>query len=500
MSTATVKQSAQWFNVDRDGLRAILSRKHPSFILYELISNCWDTSATSVHVTLTTSSTRGRCDLTIRDDDPNGFSDLSHAYTLYAPSTRKGDATKRGRFNLGEKLALALCAWAEIASTSGSVYFTKDGRTEDPRSHTDKGSIFTAEIYMTKQEMNEALSACNLLLPPIPTYINDLLLPTRPSVLSFTATLPSVLSDEEGNLRPTSRRTTIELFSPLPGESAILYELGVPVVETDDEYSCNVRQKVPLNADRDNVTPAYLRRVRTLILDNTHSLLTPDTANATWVKEAVSSPDISVEAVKSVVTQRFGDKVVSYDPSDPEANKVAVAAGYTVVHGRSLSSDEWANVRRAEAILPAGRVTPSNSKVVMNAVSEAGQSTIIPPSSWAPGMIAISAYAQRLAIALISSPITVEMHNAFTVPAAAWYGGKRMGFNLARLGHKWFSSPDQQKVDELILHELAHDRVSDHLDHDFANEVGRLGAKLANMIRKGYGDTLSLPLPMPNAE
>jgi hypothetical protein len=40
---------------------------------------------------------------------PGRVRDLSHAFTLFAESVKKGDAEKRGRFNLGEKLVLALC-------------------------------------------------------------------------------------------------------------------------------------------------------------------------------------------------------------------------------------------------------------------------------------------------------------------------------------------------------------------------------------------------------
>jgi hypothetical protein len=55
----------------------------------------------------------------------------------------------------------------------------------------------------------------------------------------------------------------------------------------------------------------------------------------------MEAPDVSEEAVRTVIRQRFGDKVVSFDPSDPEANNRAVANGFTVVHGRSLSEPEW---------------------------------------------------------------------------------------------------------------------------------------------------------------
>jgi hypothetical protein len=63
--------------------------------------------------------------------------------------------------------------------------------------------------------------------------------------------------------------------------------------------------------------------------------------------------------VRSYLRTRFGEKRVSFDPSDPEANKLAVSQGYTVVHGSMMSAGAWNNARSAHAILPAGQVTPS---------------------------------------------------------------------------------------------------------------------------------------------
>jgi len=41
----------------------------------------------------------------------------------------------------------------------------------------------------------------------------------------------------------------------------------------------------------------------------------------------VESPEAAPEAVKAFVRERFGDRAVSYDPSDAEANKLATSAG-----------------------------------------------------------------------------------------------------------------------------------------------------------------------------
>ena len=41
-----------WFDVDKKGLAKLLEKKGKSFILYELIQNCWDENTTKVAVTL----------------------------------------------------------------------------------------------------------------------------------------------------------------------------------------------------------------------------------------------------------------------------------------------------------------------------------------------------------------------------------------------------------------------------------------------------------------
>src|ERR1035441_6537445 len=112
-----------WFDVDKVGLGKLLERKGKKFVLFELIQNAWDQNVSRVDVTLTKEPGSRYATICVEDDDPDGFKDLSHAWTLFAESDKKADAQKRGRFNLGEKLVLAVCVEAEIISTSGGVRF-----------------------------------------------------------------------------------------------------------------------------------------------------------------------------------------------------------------------------------------------------------------------------------------------------------------------------------------------------------------------------------------
>jgi hypothetical protein len=83
----------------------------------------------------------------------------------------------------------------------------------------------------------------------------------------FTTTLPTEVADPDGLLRRVNRATTVGLYPVLPGETPLLCEMGIPVVETGDRWHYDIGQKVPLTLDRENVPPGFLRQVRARTCD-----------------------------------------------------------------------------------------------------------------------------------------------------------------------------------------------------------------------------------------
>ena len=81
-----------------------------------------------------------------------------------------------------------------------------------------------------------------------------------------------------------------------------------------------------------------LRAVRVRVLNALATAIVR--ATQPWVRDAPGHPDAAPEAVGQIMARRFGDRRVAYDPSDPEANKLAVVAGYTVMTGGALSAGE----------------------------------------------------------------------------------------------------------------------------------------------------------------
>src|SRR5205809_7351026 len=130
-----------WFTVDKAGLAKLLERR--AFAIFELLQNAWDADdVTMVNVRLEPIPNASQARLIVTDNSPNGFADLNHAYTLFAESCRKANPEKRGRINLGEKLALALCVRARITSTKGRIEFSSEGRTFSASGKSTSGTEF----------------------------------------------------------------------------------------------------------------------------------------------------------------------------------------------------------------------------------------------------------------------------------------------------------------------------------------------------------------------
>lgn len=480
-----VKMTQPHFVVDKQGLAKLLERRSKAYILFELLQNAWDENTTHVEATVEWLGER-TVRITMTDDAPEGFADLTHAYTLFAESAKKSDPTKRGRFNLGEKLVIAASTSARITTTKGTVEFERDGRTNRRRTR-EYGTEFRATFRMSKAEYETMLAEARTAICPanVETIINGEPLPHREPVATILAPLPTEVADAEGYLRPTVRGTVLRLYEPLPGEAPTLYEMGIPVVETSQRWHIDIGQKVPLNSDRDNVTPAYMRQVNVLVANEMYVYLlnSKEAATEDWVTEALAHAQVNPETVDAVLHARFGDKRVINDPSDPEGTKMAVAAGYTVIPGGAFSGAAWAHIKEGGHALPAGRVTPSPK--AYSDSPDAKPLNVIGPDRWTQGMATFVGLAVDVARVVLYRKVQVRFVSDITWPFAATYGPDGvLTVNVGRLGHAWFGAEKQRQL-ALLLHEFVHEQVSDHLSRDFADGVADLGARLALAVAKG---------------
>jgi hypothetical protein len=475
-------KTAGWFEVDKDGLAKLVERKGKAFVLYELLQNAWDCGGvTVVDVKLEAVASKPYARLVVTDDHPDGFADLAHAYTLFAESEKKGDTARRGRFNLGEKLVLALCESARITSTRGTVVFSERGRMRPPGSRAS-GTEFSAIVRMTRGELEEVLASVQQVIPPdnVVTVVNGVEIPRRkPAKVIAEAFLQTEVADASGSLRRKYQDTMVEIYVPRQGEKATLYEMGIPVMDLgDDPYHVNVMQKVPLSMERDAVTPGYLRDVRAAVLDHMHEKLSTEQARGKWASDAIEE-SVNPEAVKTLVAKRFGEKAVIYDPSDREANNIATARGFTVISGGAFTADAWDKIKSAEAVLPAGQVTPSPRPFH----PDGEPLKLVPQDEWSPGMATYAAMVRRLALELEGIDILVCFTQDRGWKFGAAYGklAERAGtmtVNAGRLGASWFEPGNLSDQLGLFIHELGH-HYGHHLEESYHEALCRIGGKLA---------------------
>ena len=486
-----------WFDVDRKGLGKLIERRGGGdgwgsqgggkiALLLELIANALDANGvTRVEVILEPEAGVPHATIVVRDDSPGGFEDITHAWTLFAESSRKGDPNKRGRFDLGEKLVLALCVEASIISTKSAVMFDSRGRSS-MKARRELGTEFMGIARITRAELAEIKAGLKLILVPqgITLLVNGEQLPSRTPLKTVDATLPTEISDGEGVLRRSTRKTIVSIYEPLPGETPMLYEMGIPVVETGDKWHVDVQQKVPLNMDRDNVTPAYLRDVRTYVVNAMHDQLTEDDANATFVNEALADGAASPEAVKKALDLKYGAKRAIRDPSDPEANMNLVAQGYTLINGNQLTKAQWENVKKHDSAhtRPAGQIAPTKKACF----GPGGKDTWVPHEKWTPAMRAVVAYSAEVCRELTGTRVEVSVLSDITESWGACYGSQGLVFNLGRLGHSFFDECDHGPTDplnQLLIHELGHGMPGgdNHLAAAYHEGLCKLGAKLARL-------------------
>lgn len=478
-------KSSDWFEVSRDGLLKILSRRGKAWALNELLQNAWDTDATEVIVTFEPVANTPKVWIAVEDNSSTGYKDLSHAFTMFADSAKKGDATKRGRFNIGCKFALAICSQATITSMNGSVVFDEKGR-HSSKVACPRGSRFRGLASLTRAEFDEILEQTKLLIPPtgVKTIITvialdgkeeDHVLAQREPTLVIEETLPTEIADAEGALRRTARKTAVQLFHA--DGQAFLYELGIPVTPIEGPWHANVMQKVPLTIERDAAPPGYLVKLQTAILNATADQLQPDQFTAPWVAEAVESKDIAPAVLDRYLGAKYGEKRLANDPNNQEGMRRAVAAGFTIVHGRSESGETWKRIREHKladsvtALFPPPTSSSNYTTVELKDLPE--------------NYLSAMDYARKLIWKLLGiQTVTIRVIDGGTNinTLATWQRGEvpTLTLNRTLLGKGFFAKGPTIKVNELLIHEMAH-QSGDHLEEKFDDAMAYLGAKMTDL-------------------
>ena len=473
-----------WFDVSREGLRAQMSARPKYHILFDLIQNVWDeisSGATICRITFGHVG-RNRCRLIVEDNSPIGVRNPTDIWTMFAPSYKKDNPTQRGCFNIGEKLGLAWCYEATIATTTASVTFLPNGKKKVNRHRKRKeGTVVEFELTFSKDDFDEVESMVDMLLvpPEIETIYNDRKLEPRiPLKIAEGVMLKTVQGD---GLTPTKRKTDIHVHEPREGETPYLYEMGIPVVPCDLPWHVDIQQRLQQNWNRDNVHASLLEKVGVAVMNEAFDKIeTPEQANELWARKATADPDCEKDAFNHSMDLRFSKKRVAYDPSDKEANSKAVAKGYRVVHGGNMSGGEWDNAKTYGSVKPAGQVFPTPH--VYSDDPDAEMEEVVPCKDWPLKVKYAARHAQMLAKELMGVTISVKVVRwGPAVGFRACYGHRQLTMDIDKCFNRIVDKPTV-KYHSLVIHEFGHqDDDDNHLDDTYYKALSDLGAKLGDL-------------------
>ncbi|MEK6829387.1 MAG: ATP-binding protein [Nanoarchaeota archaeon] len=472
--------SKTWFEVDKKGLKELQEGKPITYLMRELIQNALDEDITQCNIHI--EYERGRVQISVEDDSPVGFKDITDSYTLFRTTQKRKDAGARGRFNLGEKQVFAICDTAEIITTTGGVLFDKDGR-HSKHKRREKGSIITVSLRMKREEFEECFNYCSDILVPKGIIMNvtcrDGLAEFSTIVehiephKSFEAKLQTELLDESGEfpkIRKMTKSTQVNIHKN-HGVS-FLYELGLPVCEIDCEFSIDVQQKIPMSADRDKVEQKYLKELYGMVLNNTIDEIKQESSSEMWVREATGSSSIDDKVVDQVIEKRWGDKVAIANPFDPNANDEAISRGYKVINSWEIGGDERDKIKSLGTIFSTSTLFGKTSQ---------------PPRYVAPSkeQEKVGEWTKKVAKDMLGIILSVSYVNNPESNTLADYGrdgGNRgsLRFNVGKLGNSYWILENKvvcEKMLDLIIHELGHCR-GNHTDHAYHECITMLGAKL----------------------
>lgn len=460
-----MKNTDNWFDVDKEGLKQLQAGKPKHYLLRELIQNAWDENVHEVKVDMKFSN--GVAIISVEDDNAQGFKDIKDSYTLYKETEKRKDPEKRGRFNLGEKQAFAICKEAKVETTKGTVIFNDKGRTENLDKKRKQGSVISVIVEMTQEEFDEMLEVINTYIIPeqVKFYVNGKRKTSDKLYTQFETRLATEII-QDNVMRKAKRVTKVNLYKK---DKNFLYEMGIPIVEIECAYSIDIQQKVPLSSDRESVTQSYLRDVLCEVLNNTHEELAEADASQNWVREAMSDDRISQEAVTAVIEKRYGDKVCVADPFDKNSIDEAISNGYRVIRGNEMSGEEWGIVKKFKSLF---------SSSSLFGTSFVAAESVTPNKE----QLLVAKYAKKIAKRLLGIDITVQFVKARDM-VTAQYGSDTLTFNVAKLGPKFFNTTVSEVTTDLIVHELGH-HAGNHTEMEYHNLITRMTGQLVMLALK----------------
>lgn len=334
-----------WLQISTSGFAALNQSRPPSHLVKELVQNSLDAVGDALGtVALNYAHENGEFHIECHDNG-TGIEDLTAVKVVYL--TLKTDShLKRGRFGRGFKEILSVANAAEVVSGNKEIgFFFQDGRQvtrKSERADYLQGTAVRMVFSWSAKIAEDFDTYFHTFLVPenIEFLVNDAPVPPRPPLYAVSYLLPTEVYDPGTHSWKKPRcNSIIELVEAKADEEPFIYEMGIPVAPAEWSLSlhANVRQRVPMNPNRDALASEFAKRIHTACLPEILDDLTPEQTTSDWVGSAGINchEDIQQEILKKA----FGDDAVRSVPAmgkrdfDDDAERV----GATILKTSQMS-------------------------------------------------------------------------------------------------------------------------------------------------------------------
>ena len=522
---------AGWLQISTEGFSSFNKSRPQGHLVKELVQNSFDAIGEGGGTVDLGYHHDGSAFHVSCCDSGAGIEDLAAMRVVYL--TFKVDShLKRGRFGRGFKEILSVAKSATVSSGGGQIQFvTENGRQVTrvvSKPDAQRGTAVEMMFDWPPETIGEFDSYFSRFLVPdgVTFRLNGRTLPPRPVRFLIAAQLPTeIYHAERHSWQKPRRKTTIELVETRDGETPHIYEMGIPVAETEwtVPFHANIQQRVPMNPNRDALASGYARRIHTACLPTIVALLDAQELTADWIGAA--GVEAEPEVQKAIVEQAFGPNAVRSVPAmgKRDFDDDAERNGASIVKTAQMSSGFR---EMAKAHLPTAReaVVKREVEIAEEIASTRFQVEDVedrtdPRLVWIEKRGGSARINRRLSFAVWFCQKLVDSTNETHMPVtgavalgerpalgkspflAHWTNDNRL--TLALEFDPFWDHPLGAKALSVLIHEAAHARNMHH-GKGFHDEVERLGGVAAEVmfhhgdeVRRGWADLMELS---PNRE
>lgn len=470
-----------WFEIDNLGWKRMNVGRPPEELVKELIQNILDETFEVANINYYYKN--DKFFIEVEDDIKSGIKDSSLITTVFM--TGKEDSyLKRGRKGRGLKEFLSVCESAIVETVGNTVEFCVDGTRKEYKNNRDCGTKISCVIKedgWTIKAVNKITNFIKKIIINKGTiYINGKKLQQKNILYNITKCYLETQIIVDGKQIESDRYTDINIYA-INGKKGWLYEMGIPVVETDIPYDIDIQQRIPLNDNRNEVGVKYINNLKLRLVQGLLPYLSKNDLIG-WATEAINcSYEFTYEQEKSIIKKVIGDfenfeKIAI--KSNRKTDDSAKQRGYTIIDTDSM------HVGLRHMALD---VFKSSDSLIQEIESKC-EPIIVEPNENENDFIkkhknlVEKAIGLKIEINIVEKPEDL-ISNKKTLAFYNKGDPSVLSYNRLAISKAIFSNPYGIKALEILFHELGHE-ISHYHEFDFIDAVTNYAAKITTYLMK----------------